>query len=84
MRKWEPRHPEADRVRLHATVGRTIRLKRAAAGISLRMLAPLVGVSTNYLDKIEEGQSPCPLHVLVRLADVFDCTLDDLVPVQAA
>lgn len=74
---------QASRIHLHAAIGRAIQSRRVEAGLSLRAIAPHVGVSSNFLDKIEEGVSPCPIHVLVALANVFDCTLDDLVPVGA-
>jgi transcriptional regulator with XRE-family HTH domain len=74
------RHPDGDRLRLYRSVAREIQSHREAAGLSVPVVAKRIGVSTTQLSKIEEGIA-CPLHVLVALADVFDCTLDDLVPV---
>ncbi len=74
------RPPDGNRIRLYAAVAGALRSQRDAAGLSLTKLAAKSGIATAQLAKIEEGQA-CPLHVLVALADVYDTTLDDLVPV---
>jgi DNA-binding XRE family transcriptional regulator len=73
--------PDGARIELYASVGRAIREHRTRAGLLGEHVAARIGVGSGTLHGIESG-APCPLHVLVKLADVFDCTLDDLVPVQ--
>lgn len=74
------RHPEAHKTRLYAAVGRELTSHREAAGLSIEALAKRTGISRSQLFKVEDG-APCPLHMLVALADVYDCTIDELVPV---
>lgn len=74
------KHPDGKRIRLYGAVARCLQGKREAAGLTLQALAERTGVTKAMLSKIEDGQA-CPLHVLVTLADVYDCSLDELVPV---
>lgn len=50
---------------------------RKEAGMTQRGLAKLVGVSSNYISKLENGGNP-KLIVLVNLADVFNVTCNFL------
>jgi transcriptional regulator with XRE-family HTH domain len=75
------RYSDGNKIRLYTAIGETIRKRREEAGASRTKLAARIGVSDAMLDRIEEGITPCPIHVLVRLADAFDCSLDSLVPV---
>ncbi len=72
--------PDGKKIRLYAAVGARIACYREEAGLSQAQLGERIGVSKAQLGKIEDGQG-CPLHVLVALADAYDVTLDDLVPV---
>jgi transcriptional regulator with XRE-family HTH domain len=72
---------DGNRIRLYSAVAESIRAKRLAGKLTQEKLASIIGVSKGQLAKIEEGGTSCPLHVVVALADAFDCTLDDLVPV---
>jgi transcriptional regulator with XRE-family HTH domain len=76
------RFPDGKRIRLYATVGRTLQSFRIEAGLSLSALSAKSGVHASQLSKVESGEA-CPLHVLIALADVYDTTLDALVPVQS-
>lgn len=51
-----------------ATRGNIIRARRYAAGLQVRELAGLVGISPTYLSAIERGRVPGSPAVLVRLA----------------
>jgi putative transcriptional regulator len=75
-----PAYPDGKKIRLYAAVGTRVQCHRETAGLSQSDLAERIGVSKSTLGKVEDGQA-CPLHVLVALADVFDVTLDELVPV---
>lgn len=77
------KYPDGNRIRLYASVAAALRARRDEEGFTLRELEAEIGVSHSTLAKIEEGTTACPLHVLVALADIYDCTLDDLVPVIA-
>ncbi len=73
--------PAIFRRRLYDAVGRTICEMRVAAGMTQVDLARQVGMASGTLHRIEEGVIPCPLHHLVAMADVFDCSLDAIVPI---
>lgn len=72
---------DGNRIRLYAAVAETVRAKRLAGKLTQERLAAMIGVSKGQFAKIEEGLTSCPLHVVVALADAFDCTIDELVPV---
>jgi HTH-type transcriptional regulator, competence development regulator len=65
------------------TFGERIRQLRHAKGLTLRDLAPLVGVGFTYLCKIENGRldyGDYPSAALVhRLADALDANEEELV-----
>ena len=73
---------KADRIRLYARVGEQLRAMRERHGRGMNEVAEALGVSRSTLQKIEQGVTPCPLHLLVAFAEAFDCTLDELVPVD--
>lgn len=50
---------------------------RKEAGMTQRELAKLVGVTSSYISKLENGGNP-KLIVLVNLADVFNVTCNFL------
>ncbi len=71
------------RRRLNENVGREIRALRRELGIGKRSMAEKCLTSESTIDKIEAGVMACPLHLLVRIADELDTTLDALVPIMA-
>lgn len=73
---------DAHKDHFHLTVGREIRKRREAEGFTTLDLARLVGVNHNVINHAEQGVN-VSLFVLARMAEEFDCTLDDLVPVEA-
>lgn len=81
------RHMKTDRRQeLDGGVAERIRTMREARGWSQRSLAD-EATSAGYgtvtpatLAKVEDGL-PCPVWMLVALADALDVTLDDVVPV---
>jgi transcriptional regulator with XRE-family HTH domain len=61
-------------------VGRRIRAARKEAGVSLKALAPQVGVSDVQLSCYECGYYRCPPMMLDALAQKFRVPLRQLVP----
>lgn len=81
--RCEPIHRRTSRmIELNISVGATIERAREAAGLSKNELGALAGAKGEFLGRIERGDAPCPLHVLVGIADALDTTLDALVPVN--
>jgi transcriptional regulator with XRE-family HTH domain len=62
-----------------ATLGdRLIRLRLLRGYERRTHLAPLLGVDVDTLRTYEEGRTVPPSHVVVRLAELLDCTTDYL------
>lgn len=79
-----PRDPEVTngwRRNLYTKVGEAVQRMRRAHDLSVPHLAARLGCAPSTLNRIEAGDLACPLHHLVAMAEVFDCTLDDLVPI---
>lgn len=74
---------DGNRIRLYAAIGEAVRAKRVGGKFTLEALSRATGLGKSQLSKVEEGVTSCPAHVLVAIANAFDCTLDDLVPVLA-
>lgn len=66
---------------MYCRVGEAIRALRIDEGLTLREFSARAGITLSHMQKIESGQTACALHVLVKIADEFDTTLDALVPV---
>lgn len=58
------------------TLGETLKRLRKARNISLRELAPRVGVHFTHLSHIENGKQPCGRETLIRLADELGADAD--------
>ncbi|MCW3159013.1 helix-turn-helix domain-containing protein [Micropruina sonneratiae] len=59
-------------------VGKRVRHRRKAAGLTLDTLGARVGVSASALSLIETGRREAKVSVLAGIADVLGCTLADL------
>lgn len=77
-----PRYGDGRKIRFHGEVGRMIAKCRSDGGFSQVQLAAAVGVGHNTIANVESGQTPCPLWLLVQIADALDANLYDLVPVD--
>lgn len=75
---------DGNRIRLYASIAETVRAKRVGGKITQEALAKAAGMSKGQYAKLEEGITSCPVHVLVAIAEVLDCSLDELVPVLTA
>ena len=60
------------------SVGRRVAELRAAAGLTQADLAEQVGVSIQYLQRIEAGAENLTLRSLVRLANVLETEVGEL------
>ena len=66
---------------MYIRVGEAIRAARREECISSADLADRIGCSATHMQKIETAETPCSLHMLVRIAEELDLSLDELVPV---
>jgi putative transcriptional regulator len=51
---------------------------REEKGYTQQQVAEFLGISVNYLRKIEGGKRNPSLKLAVRIAKLLDCTLNDL------
>ncbi|MFV0602460.1 helix-turn-helix transcriptional regulator [Phascolarctobacterium faecium] len=58
-------------------VGINIKMFRAARHITQMELARLLGISQTHLSNIEKGRVQISLRLLVKMANIFNCRLDD-------
>lgn len=77
-----PRAPDINRLQLYARVGRAVHRARNAADLTLGELSARSGVPLQTISKVEGGDAPPPLHVLVAIAKVLGVTLNDIVPLE--
>ena len=58
--------------------GTKLRILRERRGFTLRQLAELLGVHYTHLNKIELGQKRPSTDLVLKVAQVFDVTTDQL------
>ena len=75
-------YPDGKRVFFDARVGERMKEKRKECGLTMVEAEREVGVSKSSIEKAENGQG-CSIYLLARMAHAYDCTLDELVPIDA-
>lgn len=60
------------------TIGANIRKRRNAKKWTLAHLAASLGVSYQQIQKYEKGTNRLPCDMLVQLAEIFACPVDEL------
>ena len=63
----------------YVQMGKRIREQRLKCKMTQEKLAEKVDVAPSYISEIERGTSICSLAVLVKIADILDLNLDNLV-----
>lgn len=58
-------------------VGLAIKMFRASKAITQIELANQIGVSQTHMSNIEHGRVAINLRLLIKLANIFNCKLDD-------
>jgi len=58
----------------------TLRERRKQLGYTLTQLSQCVGVTPGFLSLVERGLRVPRLETAQRLANVLDCTIDELFP----
>ena len=62
----------------YARIGKRIRTRRRALGLSQERLAEQAEISITHMSHIETGSTKLSLPVLVKLANALACGTDDL------
>ena len=60
-------------------IGRVLRAKREAAGLTQELLAELTGIDRSYVSILERGLKSPTIDMLERLADSLGCLLEDII-----
>lgn len=79
-----PRAPDMNRWALYEGIGKKIRELRMKKNLTAAQLGPLAGTTGSTMSKIEAGETPPPVHILVGAARALGVTLNDLVPAEGA
>jgi putative transcriptional regulator len=62
---------------------RTLRAHREERGLTQAELAAAVGVTRQSINSIERGRYEPSLELALKLADEFDCPVEDLFALEA-
>ena len=65
---------------LDQLVSRRIRSLRTQRGLTLKSVADELGIVFQQLHKYESGLAKVSIGILIRLAEILDCQISDLVP----
>lgn len=60
-------------------INESIKECRISKGFTQSELAEKLGVSKRYIIYIEQGDKKIPVDKLIQMADIFHCSLDELV-----
>ena len=61
------------------TLGENLRKKREAKGMTLADISKRTGISVQNVSSYENGYKVPSLRIVVSLADIYRCTIDELV-----
>ena len=61
------------------TIGSNIRYERKLRGLTIDDFAKVIGMAPGFVGLIERGQRGTSIANMVRIADFFDITLDELI-----
>lgn len=71
---------EANMVELAVAIGKNIREKRQANGLSQDRFALVAGIDRSYMGRIERGEVSITLEKLYRIAEALQCEPITLLP----
>ena len=60
-------------------IGHSIKLLRTLHKVSQQSLAQELGISQTHMSNIESGRVAVTLRLLMRVANLFACSLDDII-----
>lgn len=74
--------PRCDEIALNKEIGQRIRMMRKQRRLARDDLAPLIEISYQQLQKIEEGTNRCSAGRLMQIAQILNCPIADLFPAR--
>lgn len=60
-------------------IGYRVKMKRMQANLYQADLGKMLGISQTHMSNIEQGKAGVTLENLVRMANIFGCSLDNIV-----
>ena len=60
-------------------INESIKQCRISRGFTQEDIAEKMGLSKQFILQIEQGERKIPVDRLIQIANILDCTLDDLV-----
>ncbi len=69
---------------VNAIIGRNILMRRSLKGYSQSVLAKLLGVTFQQVQKYEKGRNNLTPAKLLQLSLIFDCGVADLFPISGS
>ena len=64
--------------KLYMEIGARIRALRKSRDMTQKELAACLGISVKHASSVERGVSMLPLHRLLQLSELLDCSMDYL------
>lgn len=65
-------------------IGKKLRELREQKGLLLRQVAASLEVDTAYISKMERGEKSIKREFIVKLAEIYDSNIDDLITIWLA
>lgn len=69
---------------INQTIGRNISEHREMFDMSQEYLSNLLNITVEDMRQLENGAYPLSIHMLIRLAEIFDCPVDMLCGLPAS
>lgn len=61
------------------TINDSIKHCRTSRGLTQEEITEKLGIPRTFIGQIEQGNRQIPTERLIQLADIFDCSFDELV-----
>lgn len=68
--------------RMLSEIGTRIQKERVNHGLSVNELVELTGMNITHLYRIEKGQKPVGLKILIKIAYALDVPIDSFIPLE--
>ncbi len=78
-KNYAPRAPDMNRWAMYQRVGAKLKALRLAKGQNLQAVATALASSAGMIHKMENGEAPPPLYLIVAAAKYFGVGIEDIV-----
>ena len=81
-KNYAPRAPDMARWAMYQRVGAKLKALRKAQGKNLQGIADAIGSSAGMVHKMENGEAPPPLYLIVACAKYFGVGIEEIVSLE--